>query len=365
MGGPRAMKAPFRKVKSWMPDTVTSVAFFFLHAYTASDLRTFCRTCVHVRKECSLEISVSKANGHWPFHLIKSKLVLSVFNFWLPVWLNVCYFAAQPSHLHLPRYTVWFIIVESLPIPSEGIIAFQFFRSVQSSFSLEFSFPALFGLLCFFPETSSQFSQSLAFIFALSAAELDQQDYSTAELPALPLPQSSGRQPTPEEAQDIQSMVRRMLAFEPAERPNINAVVETFGDFVQRFPISWEREKSVIKPLLPVDVQYRWPSTNLPPNSQAFYFRHNICVTLIFSRLLHNSRTAHLRLSTNSEHIFKCNIYTYFQFSSEFVERPVNDDPQNLTSSIHIIIIMLNSESELSTPCKHDRAISMSQFKCQ
>ena len=33
--------------------------FFFLHAYTTSDLRIFCRTCVHVRKECSLEISVS------------------------------------------------------------------------------------------------------------------------------------------------------------------------------------------------------------------------------------------------------------------------------------------------------------------
>ena len=42
-----------------MPDTITSVAFFFfLHAYTTSDLRTFRRTCVHVRKECSLEISV-------------------------------------------------------------------------------------------------------------------------------------------------------------------------------------------------------------------------------------------------------------------------------------------------------------------
>ena len=32
--------------------------FFFLDAYTTSDLRTFHRTCVHVRKECSLEISV-------------------------------------------------------------------------------------------------------------------------------------------------------------------------------------------------------------------------------------------------------------------------------------------------------------------
>ena len=32
--------------------------FSFLHAYTPSDLRTFRWTCVHVRKECSLEISV-------------------------------------------------------------------------------------------------------------------------------------------------------------------------------------------------------------------------------------------------------------------------------------------------------------------
>ena len=50
MGGPRAMKAPLREVKC-------HTRFFFLHAYTTSDLRTFRRTCVHVRKECSLEIS--------------------------------------------------------------------------------------------------------------------------------------------------------------------------------------------------------------------------------------------------------------------------------------------------------------------
>ena len=36
--------------------------FFFLHAYTTSDLRTFRRTCVHVRKECSLEISVPQCH---------------------------------------------------------------------------------------------------------------------------------------------------------------------------------------------------------------------------------------------------------------------------------------------------------------
>ena len=53
IGGPCAMKAPLRKVKSWVPDTVTSVAFFFFC------MRTPRRTCVHVRKECSLEISVT------------------------------------------------------------------------------------------------------------------------------------------------------------------------------------------------------------------------------------------------------------------------------------------------------------------
>ena len=41
-----------------MPVSVTLVAFFFLLAYTTSDLRTFRRSCIHVRKECSLEISV-------------------------------------------------------------------------------------------------------------------------------------------------------------------------------------------------------------------------------------------------------------------------------------------------------------------
>ena len=54
MGGARAMKAPLHARHVF----VTSVAFFFLHAYTTSDLRTFRRTCVHVRKECSLEITV-------------------------------------------------------------------------------------------------------------------------------------------------------------------------------------------------------------------------------------------------------------------------------------------------------------------
>ena len=53
-----------------MPDTVTSVTFFFffffLHAHTTSDLRTFRQTCVHVRKECSPEISVHCASCRPP-----------------------------------------------------------------------------------------------------------------------------------------------------------------------------------------------------------------------------------------------------------------------------------------------------------
>ena len=48
--------------ESQMPDTYGHFGrvffFFFLVAYTTLDLRTFRRTCVHVRKECSLEISV-------------------------------------------------------------------------------------------------------------------------------------------------------------------------------------------------------------------------------------------------------------------------------------------------------------------
>ena len=47
---PRAMKAPLRKVKC-QTRSLRLVAFFFFY------LRTFRRTCVHVRKECLLEIS--------------------------------------------------------------------------------------------------------------------------------------------------------------------------------------------------------------------------------------------------------------------------------------------------------------------
>ena len=56
MGGPHVMKAPLRKVKCQTHGHFGRV--FFLHAYTTSDLRTFRQTCVHVRRECSLEISV-------------------------------------------------------------------------------------------------------------------------------------------------------------------------------------------------------------------------------------------------------------------------------------------------------------------
>ena len=59
MGGARAMKAP-RCIKSNARhvDLRSLRSRFFLRAYTTSHLRTFRRTCVHVRKECSLEISV-------------------------------------------------------------------------------------------------------------------------------------------------------------------------------------------------------------------------------------------------------------------------------------------------------------------
>ena len=61
---------PFGKNKWWPPrdpprkvKCETLVAFFFfLHAYSTSNLRTLRRTCVHVRKECSLEISVQYAS---------------------------------------------------------------------------------------------------------------------------------------------------------------------------------------------------------------------------------------------------------------------------------------------------------------
>ena len=64
MGGPRVMKAPLRKVKCQTHGHFGRVfLFFFLHAYTTSNLRTFRRTCVHVRKECSLETSVGGDGG--------------------------------------------------------------------------------------------------------------------------------------------------------------------------------------------------------------------------------------------------------------------------------------------------------------
>ena len=71
-----------------------------------------------------------------------------------------------------------------------------------------------------------------------SAGDIDQQDYNTADLPNLPLPQTAQRQPTPQETQDVQSFIRRMLSFEPRNRPSINEVVSTFDNFVRRFPMS-------------------------------------------------------------------------------------------------------------------------------
>ena len=91
------MKAPLRKVKSWMPDTVTfGRVFFFLHAYTTSDLRTFRRTCIHVRKECSLEISVDT----WSVLLWKSlsgKLTCVTFPF---LWRNATFLAFEWCVVH-------------------------------------------------------------------------------------------------------------------------------------------------------------------------------------------------------------------------------------------------------------------------
>ena len=72
----------------------------------------------------------------------------------------------------------------------------------------------------------------------LSAAELDQQGYTTDRLPDLPLPRSARRQPTPQEAQDIKRLLRHMLAFEPAQRPSISAVVTAFENFACQFPMN-------------------------------------------------------------------------------------------------------------------------------
>ena len=61
-----ACKSGAKVARFRAPDSTSvrrsSVMFFLLlllHAYTTSDLRTFRRTCVHVRKESSLEISVN------------------------------------------------------------------------------------------------------------------------------------------------------------------------------------------------------------------------------------------------------------------------------------------------------------------
>ena len=86
--------------------------------------------------------------------------------------------------------------------------------------------------------TALPFFFAVVFFFLLSAADLDQQDYRTADLPTLPLPRSTQRQPTPREAQQIQRMIQRMLSFEPRQRPSLNEVVAAFENFVRRFPMS-------------------------------------------------------------------------------------------------------------------------------
>ena len=84
----------------------------------------------------------------------------------------------------------------------------------------------------------SAFFLCCCFFFLSTAADLDQQDYRTADLPALPLPRGTRRQPTPQEAQEIQRLIRRMLSFEPRQRPSIDEVVAALENFVRRFPMS-------------------------------------------------------------------------------------------------------------------------------
>ena len=79
----------------------------------------------------------------------------------------------------------------------------------------------------------------------LSAAGLDQQGYATDRLPDLPLPRSARRQPTRHEAQDIQRLLRQMLAFEQAQRPSISSVVPAFENFARQFPMNWLRSDSL------------------------------------------------------------------------------------------------------------------------
>ena len=72
------MKAPLHD--TWAYGHFGRVFFFFLRAYTTSDLRAFRRTCVHVRKECSLEISVIyEVVLGW--HFVRSMLVVPMSEF--------------------------------------------------------------------------------------------------------------------------------------------------------------------------------------------------------------------------------------------------------------------------------------------
>ena len=120
MGGLRAMKASLRKVKS---ETRVhghfGLVFFFLHAYTTSDLRTFRRTCVYVRKECSLEISVLLlVPSLLPACLLllhRALLQPSCFHHHSPLALQLCHqfsrhvLFSSPSHKTSlsPMYSVW------------------------------------------------------------------------------------------------------------------------------------------------------------------------------------------------------------------------------------------------------------------
>ena len=88
MGGPRAMKAPLREVKSWMPDTVTSARFFFacVHhvglAYISSDLRT----CTQRMFARNTSANVSFRSTTWPriFFFYRSGRRTNK----LPTWCN-------------------------------------------------------------------------------------------------------------------------------------------------------------------------------------------------------------------------------------------------------------------------------------
>ena len=83
------------------------------------------------------------------------------------------------------------------------------------------------------------------FLRCFAADEVDQLDYRMADLPDLALPRCARRPPSLQEAQEIQRLIKRMLAFAPGERPRINEVVAAFQDLADRFPMSWLRQSFV------------------------------------------------------------------------------------------------------------------------